>query len=92
MASLYLSIMSSGLRQFLARPISALVSGLMPLVVRAPAGRERENSLLLFPSCSPTTFKRNVQEMKPKCMPRKSKPGESLQVIRGLYRQHRLQG
>lgn len=36
MASLYFSMMSSGLRQFLARPISALVSALIPLEVRAP--------------------------------------------------------
>lgn len=36
MASLYLSMMSSGLRQFLARPISALVSALIPLEVSAP--------------------------------------------------------
>lgn len=36
MASLYLSMMSSGLRQFLARPISALVSALIPFEVSAP--------------------------------------------------------
>lgn len=36
MASLYFSMMSSGLRQFLARPISALVSAFIPLEVRAP--------------------------------------------------------
>lgn len=42
MASLYFSMMSSGLRQFLARPISVLVSALMPLVVRAPGEGRRE--------------------------------------------------
>lgn len=36
MASLYLSMMSSGPRQFLARPISALVSAFIPFEVRAP--------------------------------------------------------
>lgn len=36
MASLYLSMMSSGLRQFLARPISALVSAFIPFEVSAP--------------------------------------------------------
>lgn len=36
MASLYLSMMSSGLRQFLARPISVLVSAFIPFEVSAP--------------------------------------------------------
>ncbi|TNN66950.1 hypothetical protein EYF80_022867 [Liparis tanakae] len=41
MASLYFSMMSSGLRQFLALPISVLVSALMPLAERAPALGEK---------------------------------------------------
>lgn len=41
MASLYLSIISSGLKQFFALPISALVSALMPFVVKAPGSLEK---------------------------------------------------
>lgn len=45
MASLYFSIMSSGLRQFFARPISVLVSALMPLVVRAPTVKTGQHKI-----------------------------------------------
>lgn len=47
MASLYLSMMSSGLRQFLARPISALVSAFIPFEVSAPRTEQGKNEHLL---------------------------------------------
>lgn len=42
---MYFSIMSSGLRQFFARPISVLVSALMPLVVRAPTVKTGQHKI-----------------------------------------------
>lgn len=44
MASLYFSMMSSWLRQFLARPISVLVSALIALVVSAPGQEDKRRN------------------------------------------------